>query len=248
MRFTYCRASRVHGDGVDFAALERAAEEIHRFCLVDEPLVLMQRTQRVAINSACDARPQYPLSGTGHTYRQPGGSVDLSITVDVRGSGRVLTFPSTYANGEMDVTGLAGFGWTESAFALVGALASDAVTLAETAAYDACEMGDVLQLGSEFLLVEAKETGPNQLRLIRGAGGTAAAAHDVGDAAVFVVGPLDLRDIAAKIAQGVVSRRSTPVRGVKVQQPNQDESVVRLDWLATVQKDLVGYQALPGVA
>ena len=247
MRFSYCRASRVGADNIDFVALERAAEAIDLFCQAEAPLIPLQRTQRVRINSRCGAVPHYPLIGTGDTYRQPDGDSDLSITVAVRGGGTVLSFPATYASSEMDVTGTAGFGWTESAFALVGALSADAATLAETAAYDACEMGDALQLGDELLLVEAKETSPNQLRLIRGAGGTTAAAHDAGAAALFVLAPQALRDSAAKVAQVVISRRRAPGKGMGREQPGQNGArPVWMDWLTTVEQDLLAFQARPG--
>ena len=249
MRFSYCRASLVHSDSVDFRALERAAEEIHWFCQSDEPLIPMPRTQRVEINSECVAIPTYPLLGGGHTYRLPDGDADLTISVDVRGGGGVLEFPADYRNRRMNVTGNAGFGWTEAAFVLAGALALDSVTLDETAAYDACEMGDALRIGDEFILVEAKETSPNQLRLVRGAGGTSPAAHDAGDAAAFMVGPHQLRDVAAKIAQVIISRRDAPSRGVSRPQVIQsEERVVTLDWLAQVRDELLPFQALPGVA
>ena len=132
MLFAYSRVSEIGGEAT-IETVYRAAEAVHVFCGVTDPLLLLDRQQRVYVNSNCIARPAFPLFGSGHTYRTLTGTSDLDITVDVRSNGALLEFPSTYAESVLLVSGIAGYGWHDDVFEFPDA-ARTATTLVSSAA------------------------------------------------------------------------------------------------------------------
>lgn len=96
-------------------------------------------------------------------------------------------------------------------------MVSDAVGSAQDGLAPRFQIGQLLRIEAEYLRVTAIDSATNSLSVLRGAQGTAAAAHRPGAIIEIYTAPLAIRDLTLRFAElmtksaGLLERESTPL-------------------------------------
>lgn len=236
-RFSYSALPNKPEAAVTIDELFAAADEIHRYCRLEEPVVRMPRTQRVWADRGCRAFVHYPL---GDTFTVTDDDDDITDDCE-QVAPRLLAVPKDSRSRWLNVEGESGWGYTEEAEAFTSALAADQDEITVASA-SPIKTGWVLRLGDEMMVVV--DRADTTITLLRGAGGTAAAAHEADASGVLsrVRPPALLEQAALGIARFISVRAHEPSRGVARPIQVQDgHRLVRSDPLATFRPDLQLY-------
>jgi len=240
MRFAYS-ALPDSGDNVTLQTLYSAADEIHRFCRIDGPIMVAPRTQRVWVGHNCKSWVHYPIDGD---FTVMDGDTDISDDSTMI-TDRLLLVPEKNSQRYLTIEADAGWGKQEELGHFGGevpwSFEHDRDILSATNAGDHVSVGYVLRIQDELMIVDEIEG--EDVHVLRGVAGTTPVDHQ--GAGVFVHrvrAPALLEDAADGIAKSLAVRRGEPGRGVaRSVQVQSGFRLVRTDPLAAYRPDLLEY-------
>ena len=236
------------GVAVTLDTLFAASDEIHRYCKLDESLLLWRRSQRVRVTSRGLVFLHFPMRSLLGLFTfsvRDADGVEIKDEVTMI-STRLLQVPLRYCLQYLIVKALSGWGYEAGLIHVVSPKVPSPtlfdlpfdILKAQTPEIDG--LGFVVRVDDEMMLVVDEDT--DNWKLARGIGGTTAVEHSRYSVFYQLQAPPLLEDAAIGIARSLAVRKKEPARGVARHVTVPDgERLVRTDPLAAFRADLQTY-------